>query len=46
MRGKLNAAKKAVEFVKGGMVVGLGSGSTAELFIKLLAKKVGGRSWG
>jgi len=42
MGGKLNAARKALEFVKDGMVVGLGSGSTSEIFIKLLGRKVGG----
>ncbi len=37
---KINASKKALEFVKDGMVVGLGSGTTAKEFIKLLAEKV------
>jgi ribose 5-phosphate isomerase A len=36
MDGRLNAAKKALEFVKSGMVVGLGTGRTSEVFIKLL----------
>ena len=36
---KINAAKKALEFVKDGMIVGLGSGSTAAKFIELLGKK-------
>ena len=40
MDGKFNAAKKALGFVKSGMVVGLGTGSTSEVFIKLLGKKV------
>jgi len=40
MDGKFNAAQKAVEFVKSGMVVGLGTGRTSEIFIKLLGKKV------
>ena len=39
MDGRSNAAKKALEFVKSGMVVGLGTGRTSEIFIKLLAKK-------
>jgi ribose 5-phosphate isomerase A len=39
MKGRLNAAKKALEFVKSGMVVGLGTGKTSEIFIKLLGKK-------
>ncbi len=36
---KVNAAKKALEYVKKGMTVGLGSGSTAEEFIRLLGEK-------
>ncbi|MEM3555581.1 MAG: ribose-5-phosphate isomerase RpiA [Candidatus Micrarchaeia archaeon] len=38
MRGRLNAARKALEYVKEGMVVGLGTGRTAELFVKLLGR--------
>jgi ribose 5-phosphate isomerase A len=38
MEGRCNAAKKALEFVKQGMVVGLGTGRTSEAFIKLLGK--------
>lgn len=34
------AAKKALEYVEDGMVVGLGTGSTAECFIRLLGRKV------
>lgn len=37
---KINAAKGALEEIKGGMCVGLGSGSTVREFIKLLAEKV------
>lgn len=37
---KINAAKKALEFVKDGMVIGLGSGTTAKEFITLLAEKI------
>ncbi|MBI5223220.1 ribose 5-phosphate isomerase A [Candidatus Micrarchaeota archaeon] len=37
---KINAAKGALEYVKDGMCVGLGSGSTAKEFIRLLSKKV------
>jgi len=37
---KRNAAKKATEFVKDGMVVGLGSGSTTTYFIKFLGRIV------
>ena len=36
---KINAAKKALEFVKDGMIVGLGSGSTAAKFIELLGEE-------
>lgn len=37
---KLAAAKAALRFIEPGMVVGLGSGSTATLFIQLLGEKV------
>jgi len=37
---KIVAAQKSLEFIKDGMVVGLGSGSTATHFIKLLGEKV------
>ncbi len=37
---KRNAAKKAVELIKDGMVVGLGSGTTAKMFIEELGKLV------
>jgi ribose 5-phosphate isomerase A len=37
---KLEAAKRALELVKPGMMVGLGSGSTATLWIHLLGKQV------
>jgi len=36
---KENAAKEAVKYIKKGNIVGLGSGSTAELFVKFLAEK-------
>jgi ribose 5-phosphate isomerase A len=39
---KILAARKALEFIKEGMVVGLGSGSTATQFIKLLGERVQG----
>jgi len=38
MEGRFNAAEKALEFVKDGMVLGLGTGKTSEIFIKLLGK--------
>ena len=37
---KLLAAKRAVEFVRDGMAVGLGTGTTATLFIRELGKRV------
>jgi ribose 5-phosphate isomerase A len=37
---KLRAAQRALELVKSGMTVGLGSGSTATLWIKLLGEQV------
>jgi ribose 5-phosphate isomerase A len=39
---KLLAAKRAVEFISNGMKVGLGTGSTATLFIRELGKAVQG----
>ena len=39
---KENAAFAALEFVKDGMVLGLGSGSTAEIFLEKLGDKVAG----
>ena len=39
---KLQAAKRAVEFISDGMNVGLGTGSTATLFIRELGKAVAG----
>ncbi len=39
---KENAAMAALEFVADGMVLGLGSGSTAEIFIERLGEKVAG----
>ncbi len=38
-QAKLAAAREALHFVEKGMVVGLGSGSTAEIFIELLANQ-------
>ncbi len=37
---KINAAKKALEFVKQDMIIGLGSGSTVAEFLKLLGEKI------
>lgn len=45
VRAKTNAALAALEFVKDGMVVGLGSGSTAEIFIAALGKRVKTDGW-
>ena len=39
---KENAATAALEFVKDGMVLGLGSGSTAEIFLDRLGDRVAG----
>ena len=39
---KENAAMAALEFVESGMVLGLGSGSTAEIFIERLGEKIAG----
>ena len=39
---KRTAAAKALDFVSDGMKLGLGSGSTAELFVELLAPRVRG----
>ncbi len=39
---KLSAAKRAVEFVREGMNVGLGTGTTATMFIRELGKAVAG----
>lgn len=37
---KLNAAEAALDFVKDGMIVGLGTGSTAAHFVRLLGERV------
>lgn len=37
---KQNAAKAALEYVKNGMVIGLGSGSTSEYMVSLLGNRV------
>lgn len=37
---KLNAAKKAIEYIKNGMTVGLGTGSTVEVMIQELSKEI------
>lgn len=39
-KAKLNAARGALEYIKDGMVVGLGSGTTVQEFIKLLGEEV------
>ena len=41
-QAKENAASAALEYVKDGMTLGLGSGSTAEIFIEMLGAKVAG----
>ncbi|MFH2101138.1 MAG: ribose 5-phosphate isomerase A, partial [Candidatus Micrarchaeota archaeon] len=40
MSAKINAAKGAMEYVKDGMCIGLGSGSTVREFIALLGARV------
>lgn len=40
MNVKEQAAAKALEFVQSGMVLGLGSGSTAKIFVDLLGEKL------
>lgn len=40
--GKYNAAKLALELVRDGMVIGIGSGSTVEIFLSMLGKKIKG----
>ncbi len=45
MEGKYNAAKIALELVKDGMVLGIGSGTTVEIFLKLLGEKVKREGW-
>src|SRR5215475_1204975 len=40
---KLRAAQRALELVESGMTLGLGSGSTATIWIKLLGEKVRGQ---
>jgi len=37
---KENAAKEAIKFVKNGMIVGLGTGSTAKIAVDLLGKRL------
>ena len=37
---KRNAAEEAVKYVKNGMVVGLGTGSTARIAVDLIASKL------
>lgn len=39
-QAKLTAAKAALEFVKDGMRLGLGTGTTAAIFVELLAERV------
>lgn len=42
---RLNAVNEALKFIKDGMIVGLGSGTTANLFIAELGKKNIGRGF-
>ncbi|MCL5804315.1 MAG: ribose 5-phosphate isomerase A, partial [Candidatus Thermoplasmatota archaeon] len=38
--GKRSAAKKAVSYVRDGMLIGLGTGSTTQYFLKYLSEEV------
>jgi len=38
--GKYNAAKLALQLVKDGMILGIGSGSTVEIFLNLLGERI------
>jgi len=40
MDGKINAAKEALGFIDDEVVLGIGSGTTVEIFLKLLGKKI------
>ena len=42
MRAKLNCAKEAVKLVEDGMLLGIGSGTTVELFLNELGKRIKG----
>ena len=41
MNAKQRAAEAALDEIESGMIIGLGSGSTAELFIKALGEAIG-----
>ncbi len=45
MKGKYNAAKIALKLVKDGMVLGIGSGTTVEIFLNLLGEKIRKEEW-
>lgn len=40
MNGKVNASKLALELIKDGTVIGIGSGTTIEIFLNLLGEKI------
>ncbi|MEM0022524.1 MAG: ribose 5-phosphate isomerase A [Archaeoglobaceae archaeon] len=40
MSGKVNASKLALELIKDGVVLGIGSGTTVEVFLNLLGEKI------
>ena len=44
-KAKWAAAQGALQFVKDGMLIGLGTGSTADKFVRLLADKVKAEGW-
>ncbi|MCS7118750.1 MAG: ribose 5-phosphate isomerase A [Archaeoglobaceae archaeon] len=40
MNGKINASKLALELIKDGITLGIGSGTTVEIFLNLLGEKI------
>lgn len=40
MNGKLNASKLALSLIKDGMTIGIGTGTTVEIFLNLLGQKI------
>lgn len=40
MNGKVNASRLALELIKDGLVLGIGSGKTVEIFLNLLGEKI------
>jgi ribose 5-phosphate isomerase A len=40
MKGKINAARLALSLVQDGMILGIGSGTTVEIFLELLGERI------